>query len=550
MHITRLKVKSRNGRTYTSVLIQESYRDPDHRTPRKRTLANITQLPDALIAAIERAITLMRGGQAPVVVCNEMRPTPDASPDAQGSSLGWGGIAVARDALERSGMLAALSVVPRQARPLVVAMVLQRLLQPDSKCGLVSWAPTTMLPDVLDIPAQDWNEDRIYRAMDALPAQHAMIEQRLFARHAPDGVRMALYDLSSLYSHGNGCALHRYGHSSDHREDRKQVMVGLVTDAGGMPISLHLLRGNRTSATSLVPCLRRLARRFGLTRMTIVNDGGFVSEANLAYLQEHGYGAITRLSRARIAAVLEECGVEHQPDLCASQGYQVFWHEGTRYCLCYSPWRAARDSARRTARMTHAQEAYASFTPGTRSLHAQTAQLTRLLIRTKAGKYFTIVERAGRMALEENTTAVRVGQGWDGHYLLVCTDATVPDRDILPGYKQLQRVEDDFKVVKSVLEARPMYHWKLRRIHGHLMVCFLALWLERWMAQRFMNAGVTTNVTTVLRDLQHIARGVITVPGARVPLHTLNNLTQQRRALLAQLGLLAVVMQHGKQKCS
>ena len=550
MHITRLKVKSNNGRTYTSVLIQESYRDADHRTPRKRTLANITQLPDALIAAVERSITLMREGQAPVVVSNETRPMHDTTPTAYGSSLSWGCIAVALDALQRSGMMAALSALPRTARPLVVAMILQRLLQPDSKCGLANWAPTTMLPDMLGIPPQDWNEDRIYRAMDALPAQHAAMEQSLFAHAAPGGVRMALYDLSSLYSEGKGCALHRYGHSSDHREDRKQVLIGLVTDTRGMPISIHLLRGNRTSAKSLVPCLRRLARRFGLTRMTIVNDGGFVSEANLAYLQEHGYGAVTRLSRARIASVLEECGVEHQPDLCASQGCQVFWHEGARYCLCYSPWRAERDHARRTTRMAHARDGYATFTPGARSLHAQTAQLTRLLTGTKAGKYFSIVERAGRMALEENAGAVRAEQEWDGHYLLICTDAAVQDSDILPHYKQLQRVEDDFKVVKSVLETRPMYHWKLRRVHGHLLVCFLALWLERWLAQRFEHAGVTTAVTTVLRDLQHIARGLIAVPGARVPLHTLNNLTQQRRELLQQLGLLEVVAHCGKRNCS
>ena len=269
-----------------------------------------------------------------------------------------------------------------------------------------------------------------------------------------------------------------------------------------------------------------------------------------AYLHEHGYGVITRLSRTTIADLVEKRGVEYQPELCTQQGYRVFWHEGARYCLCYSPWRALRDAARRENCIEKARAAYARFSPGSRPLHAHAARLTRLLTTAKASPYFRMLERDGRMALEEDTAAVRAEQAWDGHYLLLCTDADVADERIAASYKQLRKIEEDFKVVKSVLETRPMYHWKLRRIHGHLIVCFLALWLERWLSQRFTAAGVTTSVTTLLRDWQHIQRGVITVQGARVPLHTLTNLTEERRAQLEQVGLLKVVTQLTKWRCS
>jgi len=171
-----------------------------------------------------------------------------------------------------------------------------------------------MLPDVLRMPAHLYNDDRIYRAMHALPARQRLIQQHLFARRAPGSVRMALYDVSSWYSHNHGCAVHHFGHSSDHREDRTQILIGLITDADGRHITLHMLRGTRTSVASLVPCLRRMARRFDLTHIAIVNDNSFVSAANLAYLHEHGYSVITRLARTTIVDLVEKHSVEYQPD--------------------------------------------------------------------------------------------------------------------------------------------------------------------------------------------------------------------------------------------
>ena len=540
MHISKINSKKKNGNSYSTILIQESYRTD--KGPRKKTLANISKLPQNYISAIEKIIDIERKGKRAKVV-EDISVPEKVNKMFEGTSLQWGGIAVFLEFLKRSGMDDALNSLPLGTKRCVVAMIAQRIFQPDSKLQLQNWIKETLLPEALGTPFSSFNEDKIYRAMDNFEPYRPQIEKALFKHKPESDMQMVMYDLSSIYTEGGkGSAFHRFGKSSNHRQDRKQIFIGLVTDKNGMPVTFHLLRGNRTSVKSLVPCLKKIKRRFGIEKVTIISDGGFVSETNMDYLVENGYSYLTRINKERIDELLKESGVEIQPDLFDKQ-YQVFSYENKRYCLCYSESRAIRDATRRETRIKNLREEYRKFKPGKKSVARQTEILTKKLVKTKTTKYFSIETEKDRVRLKINKEVIRREAELDGKYLLVCTDKNIEDEKILYSYKRLKNIEDDFKIIKSIYRARPMYHWKVRRIHGHLTICFLSLWLERWLENYMKVLNVVESPVKIFRDLQRIEQAMIKISKSkpRLPLNVLLNISDERREVLMELNCLELV---------
>ena len=204
--------------------------------------------------------------------------------------MDYGGLAVLTDAWDRYGLdplLASLGTKRQQG--MLQALVFARLLFPCAKLALAEQAEGTALAQICGLSDDEsFDEDDLYEAMDLLNGQWVALGKRLYQNAFPQGVRLALYDLSSVYFEGKGPhGLSRYGHSSDHRSDRPQVLLAVVTDAEGVPLHLEVLRGNRTGNKTLQGLLATLHRRFGLAEATLVFDGGMSITVNLEAL--HSY---------------------------------------------------------------------------------------------------------------------------------------------------------------------------------------------------------------------------------------------------------------------
>src|ERR1051326_3673650 len=159
-------------------------------------------------------------------------------------------------------------------------------LFPRAKLALAEQAEGTALAQICGLsPNESFDEDDLYDAMDLLNGQWVTLEKRLYRDAFPKGVRLVLYDLSSVYFEGKGPShLSRYGHSSDHRSDRPQVLLAVATDSEGVPLHVEVLRGNRTGGKTPQGLLATLRRRFGITEVTLVFDGGMSSVVNLQAL--------------------------------------------------------------------------------------------------------------------------------------------------------------------------------------------------------------------------------------------------------------------------
>ena len=522
----------RNGKTYLTYLVRKSFRTPDG--PRSRTVCNISKLPEEVRSLITQALS--------------GKTFHDAQELELLHALDCGGLAVLVEAwrnLELDELLVGIGT-PRD-RALIKAMVFSRLLFPCAKLALKQQARGTLLASACGLsPDETFDEDDLYAAMDTITGNWCALEKGLAAGTFPQPVSLILYDLTSVYFEGAGPEhFARYGHSRDHRKDRPQIILAVATDTQGTPLHLSVLRGNRADTSTLQGFLKILQRRFGITEAVFVFDGGMSSKINLQAIEDEGLNFVTRLSNATLEALLKELPESQQLELGDADRLLEIEHEGKRMVIAGGPWRKERDRQRRETRLAKAEAQLGKLASVERKKpDAQkiASQVGRMLERLKAHKYFSYrVDASGKLRWERKTHVIADESAHDGWYLLRTnlqserTDAA----GVQGHYKNLLEVEEAFCELKSYLKVRPVFHRKPQRVLNHVRICFLAYWISARLAKQWRALGETGEVTRILRELQTIRLGQISLGKTQVP--ALTRLTQvppELNSLLAKLKLL------------
>ena len=523
--------KSRRGRkTYFTYLVRESFRTP--KGPRSRTIANITGLPPALRETIAAAL---RGrGSVPL---DQLQLQ---------SALDYGGLAVLHEAWERFGLDSLLAAVPSlRQRGLLKAMVFARLLFPCAKLALAQRARGSLLAQACGLAAtESFDEDDLYEAMDQFNGRWVNIEKQLFAQAFPQGVRLLLYDLSSVYFEGKGPKhISRYGHSRDHRADRPQILLAVLTDTEGIPLHVEVLRGNRADNKTLQALLQTVRRRFGVVEVTFVFDGGMSSQVNLEAMNKQKLHYVTRLSSNSLQALLAELPEERQLELGDRRQVLEVTHEGKRYVIAGGEWRQQRDRERRAARMKKGEaelKRVAAVKRQKADAQKLMSQVGRALQRLKAHKYFTYeVDPQGQLKWAPKDDLVEREEQMDGWYLLHTNlpVAQCNGQQTLAHYKGLLDVEEAFCEIKSYLEVRPVFHWKPQRVRNHVRLCFLAYWISARLGQEWRAKKEKGEVPRLLRQLQTIRIGFLKT-GKQETKPLLTQVPKDLNQLLTELGLL------------
>lgn len=425
-------------------------------------------------------------------------------------------------------------------------MVFSRLLFPCAKLALKDQARGTLLASACGLSAHEsFDEDDLYGAMDAITGHWCALEKGLAAGAFQQPVSLVLYDLTSVYFEGAGPAhIARYGHSRDHRGDRPQIILAVATDTAGTPLHLSVLRGNRADTSTLRGFLKILQRRFGIRDAVFVFDGGMSSKINLEAIEGEGLTFVTRLSNATLEALLRELPDEGQLELGDSDRLVEIQHEGKRYVIAGGPWRKERDRERREARIAKAEAELAKLAAAERrrpDAQKIASQAGRALQRLKAHKYFTYrVDESGVLRWERKASAIDAESAHDGWYLLhTClTPAQAEAPGVQRHYKNLLEVEEAFCELKSYLRVRPVFHRKPERVLNHVRICFLAYWISARLARQWRDCGETGEVTRILRELQTIRLGQISVGKPEEPLLALTKVPTHLNSLLSKLKLL------------
>src|SRR3989441_2436905 len=426
----------------------------------------------------------------------------------------------------------------REAVPwstMAAVLVLARLCEPSSELHIAEdWYRGTALEDLLAVPAPLVNDDRLYRALDRLLPHKAELEQHLVARLGELfalNYDLLLYDVTSVYFEGRAARnpLAQRGHSRDHRPDCKQVCLALVVTREGMPVGYELFAGNRTDVTTVEQIVAQMEARFGAAQRIWVMDRGMTSADNVHWLRETGRRYLVGTPKSELRKWAREIataddwrqvrdGVEAKQCL-GPDGHETF-------LLVRSAERREKERAMHDRFARHIEEGLARI--GHRVEHAQRPldvrglerQLGRLLERNpRAAARYTIefvadATRAAGVRLEWSARAE-----WDdwarwseGCYVLRTNVTDWTPEDLWRTYIQLTEAEAAFRIQKSELAIRPVWHQRSDRVQAHILVCFLAyvLWktLEQWQAR----ADLGRSPRTILDELRRIQSTDVVLP--------------------------------------
>jgi transposase len=521
-----------NGKTYVSYLVRESFRTPNG--PRSRTVCNITELPahtrDLIVASLKGQDFL----PADQVQLHE--------------ALDYGGLAVLNDAWSRFHLAEILANLgSARQRGLLQAIIYSRLLFPCAKLSLAHQAQGTWLAQACGLdPAESFNEDDLYTAMDQLNGHWVSLEKQLHQQAFPQAVRLVLYDLTSVYFEGQGPEhWAEYGHSREHRADRPQILLAVATDTEGLPLHVSVLRGNRNDTKTLQGLVHTLRRRFGIKEATFVFDGGMSSEINLEAMTAAGLGYVTRLSATTLRSLVAELDLEKQLELGDRQKLMEITHQSKRYIIAGGQWRQQRDRERRQSRIAKAEAELKRMAAVKRKkvdVQKLASQVGRTLQRLKAHKYFTyLIDAQGRVQWERKTELIAQEAQQDGWYLLHTNESVeqCTGKQVLGHYKGLLDVEEAFCELKSYLEVRPVHHRRPDRVINHVRLCFMAYWLSACLGREWRAKGETEEVPRVLRHLQTIRLGLLQM-GKSVHRTVMTEVPKNLNQQLQNLGLAAL----------
>ena len=369
------------------------------------------------------------------------------------------------------------------------------------------WYADSALEDLLGVPFSQINDARLYRGLDVLHAHKDQLCTHLLKRYQDwFGVEFEflLYDVTSTYFEGQALSNEKAarGYSRDHRPDCKQVNIGLVVTPEGLPIGYELFAGNTADVTTVEAMVELMEKKYGQAKRIWVMDRGMISEDNLDFLRTRQARYLVGTLKSQLkqfeTQLLEK---ENWAEVQTGVEVKLVPHPdgGTdeQYVLCRSSARREKEAAMIELARKRLRAQLDKTHAGLQKRPARDPGVIERRIGRWLGR-FPAAERLIEVTVERNAQGQASGlkiteraerSAWAAHahgaYLLRTNWLEKDPAKLWRWYMQLTQAEDAFRISKSDLSLRPVFHRKTQRVEAHILVCFLtlALWrtLEMWM---------------------------------------------------------------------
>lgn len=450
-------------------------------------------------------------------------------------------------------------------------LAINRLCDPGSELAVEQrWFPATALDDLLGIAADKVNDTRLYRCLDRILPHKSELERHLKQRYGElfaAEFDVLLYDLTSTYVEGAAerNPMMRRGYSRDHRPDCKQLVIALIVNREGFPLSYETFDGNQADVASLEAVVRMVERKYGRARRVWIFDRGIVSEENLRMLRQHQGHYLVGTPRSQLKRFERELlggGWEQvRPDVEVKLAPMPGGEE--TYILCRSTARREKEQAIRSRfsqRMEAALSALAKrVTEGKlrdrnkierrlgaiQARHPQVADLYQ----------FEVIEREGKLRVDWKLRPER--RNWqqvrEGAYLLRTNLPPSDPAQLWNSYIQLTEAEAAFRALKSELAVRPIFHQLEGRTKAHVLVAFLgyAMWVTLKHLLKARNLDLSPARALATAASLHSADIVLpTTDGREIRLRRVTSPNAEQRILFAQLGMTIPERLNFDQECS
>lgn len=517
MYVDSCQIKKK----YVRHLLRENYREDGK--VKHRTIANLSKCPGDVIDAIKLALKHKSKLQALYSIAEDITLQ-------QGKS--FGAVWLVNDIAKQLGIEKALT--HSRNGKLALWQTVARVINQGSRLSAVRLASTTLACDILGI-TETFNEDDLYSNLDWISEEQSKIEDRLFKqRDKSNNNGLYLYDVTSSYLEGQYNELSAFGYNRDGKRGKKQIVIGLLCDSSGVPLSVEAFDGNRHDTTTVASQIHKIAKRFSGTSVTFVGDRGMIKSKQVEDLFDHGIHYITAITKAQIEALLKYEII--QMSLFDHDIAEVEMEDGLRYIIRRNPFRATEIKSIRDEKLNtlsekvKAKNKYLSEHPRAKTEVAKKSveeELTKL----KLGKWVSIENEERTLKVVTDNDALEEVSKLDGCYVLK-TDLKkeMASTDIVHSrYQALSLVERAFRTMKTDhLEVRPIHVRLKKRTQGHVFIVMLAYLIIQELAKRWRDLNIT--VEEGLREL-----GTLTVTDLLIRDEVKINLIPKPSPLVAKL---------------
>lgn len=467
-----------NRNSPPAILLRESFRQDGK--VKKRTIANLSKLP---MEIIEQLRILLHGGKA----LESFEESIEVL-----RSLPHGHIAAVLGTIFKTGLDQLISPEKSRELSLILAMIVARIIDPQSKLatarGLDTETAASSLGEILQLDRV--TEDDLYFAMDWLSGEQAKIETALAARHLAGG-SLVLYDVTSTYFEGHTCPLAQRGHSRDGKSDKLQIVIGLLCAPDGCPVAVEVFEGNCADPLTLPGQIAKIRERFGIDRVVLVGDRGLITQARIQedLKVQEGLDWITALRAPQIRTLMDSGAIQFS--VFDTRDMAEITHPdypGERLIVCRNPMLAKQRAHHREDLLQATEKQLEKIKLATNRAKRRLKGKDKIALRVgrvigkyKMAKHFVITIEEESFSYVRHPSSIAQEAALDGIYVIRTSVAPkVMDANQTVGaYKSLSQVERAFRSLKTIdLKIRPIHHHLAERVKTHVFLCLLAYYVE------------------------------------------------------------------------
>lgn len=512
-----------NGKTYRYPYLVSSYRD-ENGVPQRKIITKLSSLPEHAIEALR--VSLKNQGEK-----ENSNQKVDIDAINFSRSQPFGAYWAVSQLMQQTGVTKALEVLKPEHQAAIQTSIVDRVINPKpySKNALARYFHKSILQEFTQArPSEgDW-----YKALEQLYENQQIIEKKLYRESVN---QIYLYDITSSYFEGERCPLSSLGYNRDEKKGKMQIVVGLITNEAGMPISVKVFEGNTTDQTTVMEQVRNLKESFGIEELIFVGDRGMITGKRIEELEEETFNwcsYISAINRSDILKLAEKQDHPLQVGLFDNNELIEVKHQGRRYVLCRNPQKAEESALTREKLLENTEEKLAGIANSVkhgRLKHPEkiAKRLHRWLNKWNMAKFFEVDYDYGQFSYRINEAELARQKQLDGCYVIVSdVDENVLDKNELHAkYKDLKFVESAFRSMKTAdLFIRPIRHWNPLRVKGHVFMCMLAyrtIWFARQRLAPVLQEEDTLDqevfgLREVWDELNNITVGIMTVEGIQL----------------------------------
>ena len=391
-------------------------------------------------------------------------------------------------------------------------LVLARLCYPVSKLKTVDY--------LRRYEGFETNETAIYRYLDKLNTLQKRTVQNISYKHTlkvlNNNVQLIFYDVTTLYFEAEQeDDLRKTGFSKDGKHQQPQIVLGLLVSTGGYPLAYEIYNGKKYEGDTMLPVLNLFKRKYKLQNLVVVADAGLLSNKNIESLRNNGYqyilGARIKNESKAITTQIQSLQLENGISATLQKD------NNTKLIISYSLARAKKDNANREKGIAKLEK------------QIKTGKLTKTQINNKG--YNKFLKMNGEIKIVVDKSKIAADKKWDGLKGFI-TNTTLSKEVVIENYGHLWQIEKAFRVAKTDLKIRPVYHYSKPRIEAHICLAFVAYKIYKELERQLKEKQTTISPEKAIEIAKSIYSIQAIKPNSKVVFEKTLLLNDEQRNLI------------------